>query len=133
MTFDNLPFVDGNRYSGSGVRAGFYPYVDGKRLTYKEMKYAETDDTAKVTFTGTKIGDFRITLCEEGISFDADADFELKNESKKGGDEPEKRTEGKDVVLKYRGFEYRVTVKEGVLKDYDTFISSSGRLFLQLC
>jgi len=130
MTFDNLPFVDGNRYSGGGVRAGLYPYADGKRLTYKDVIYDEDGDAAYVTFKGTQIGDFRIYIHEDGIEFNADGDFTLVNESKKGADEPEKRAENNKVILKYRGFEYIVTVKKGVLRDADTFISNEKSIIL---
>lgn len=132
MTFDNLPFVDGNRYSGNGVRAGLYPYANGQRLTYKDVLYGEDENSAYVTFRKTPVGDFRVSLCEDGIEFKADGDFTLVNESKKGDDEPEKKAENNVVKLVYRGFEYGVEVKCGTAADADTFLSDNGRIILYL-
>ncbi|MBO4868699.1 MAG: hypothetical protein J5585_03200, partial [Clostridia bacterium] len=132
MTFDNLPFVDGNRYSGSGVRAGLYPYVDGKRLTYTSLSYSEQGSGASVTFYGTAAGDFTVAMTEDGIRFTAQSDFELKNESKGGDDEPRKRADGSILRLNYRGFDYTVQVGAGTLADENTFRSEDGVLVLEL-
>lgn len=132
MTFDNLPFIDGNRYSGLGVRAGLYPFVAGKSLTYKNKEYKESGHTAEMLFTGTEAGDFRVVFDEEKIGFYAGRDFEMRSVSKKGADEPEKCAKDKTLTLTYRGFAYTVTVKTGFLKDEDVFISSNGALELVL-
>lgn len=132
MTYDNLPFIDGNRYSGSGVRAGLYPYVNGEWLTYKDMKYEEDDSTAAVTFCGTQAGDFRIKLTENEIEFSADKDFCLVSESKKGADEPKKSTDGKTVFLKYRDFDYEVKIVCGKAEDENKFVSSGCRITLKM-
>jgi hypothetical protein len=132
MTFDNLPLVDGNRYSGSGVRAGLYPYSGGKRLTYTSLSYSEQGSGASVTFYGTAAGDFTVAMTEDGIRFTAQSDFELKNESKGGDDEPRKRADGSILRLNYRGFDYAVQVAGGTLADENTFISEHGGLFLAL-
>ena len=132
MTFDNLPFVDGNRYSGSGVRAGLYPYVNGERLTYTDMKYEEDDVSAAVTFYGTQAGDFRVKMTEEYIDFSADGDFCLVSESKKGADEPQRSTDGKAVFLKYRDFDYKVEIARGRADDENAFSSDGCRLIIKM-
>ncbi len=130
MTFDNLPFTDGNRYSGGGIRAGLYPFANGEALTYKTLEYSEDDNSASVTFKGTQIGDFVITTSESGISFCADGEFELKNVSKNGDDEPKKTLFDNEIRLKYRGFEYRVSVAAGFAKDTNTFVSENKKIIL---
>lgn len=132
MTFDNLPLVDGNRYSGSGVRAGLYPYSGGKRLTYTSVSYSEQGSGASVTFHGTAAGDFTVAMTEGGVRFTAQSDFELRSESKGGDDEPAKRAENNVLRLNYRGFDYTVQVTAGILADEKTFRSDHGELFLAL-
>ena len=131
MTFDNLPFVDGNRYSGGGVRAGLYPFADGEALTYKTLEYGEDENSATVIFKGTQTGDFRITAKENVIEFSADGDFTLKNISKNGADEPEKTVCGNEIRLKYRGFEYLVRTDAGYVKDKNTFVSENKKIILK--
>ena len=130
MTFDNLPFTDGNRYSGSGVRAGLYPYSDGETLTYETLEYSEDEGCATVVFKGTQIGDFVITAKEDRMEFCADGDFYLKNVSKNGADEPQKTLDGNRIKLIYRGFEYSVPVISGIAKDINTFESENKKIVL---
>ena len=130
MTFDNLPFTDGNRYSGGGVRAGLYPFAGGEALTYKTLEYKEDDNSATVVFKGTQAGDFVITTKENCIEFRADGEFELKNISKNGADEPEKTLCDNEIRLKYRGFEYSVPVVAGFAKDVNTFVSENKKIIL---
>ena len=132
MTFDNLPFADGNRSSGSGVRAGLYPYRGGKRLTYTGMEYAEEGSAAYITFRGTEAGDFTVALSESGVRFEAESDFYLVNESRKDAVIPEKSASGDTLTLKWRGFEYKVRVSQGFLKDENTFVSSGRAVVLDL-
>ena len=132
MTFDNLPFTDGNRSSGSGVRAGLYPYRGGKRLTYTDTEYTENGDEAKITFKGTEAGDFTVTMTETGLVFEAERDFCLVNESRKDAVLPEKTASDGMLELKWRGFGYSVRVSRGILKDENTFISSDGAVALDL-
>ena len=131
MTFDNLPFVDGNRYSGGGVRAGLYPFADGEELTYKSLEYKEDDNSASVIFKGTQAGDVRITMTERGMTVKAERDFTLVNASKKAGDEPEKKKEGNTLYLKHNGFEYKLTVTHGSLENEDTFKSDNGVMIFE--
>lgn len=130
MTFDNLPFTDGNRYSGSGVRAGLYPYSDGETLTYETLEYSEDEGCASVVFKGTQIGDFVITAKEDRMEFCADGDFYLKNVSKNGADEPQKTLDGNRIKLIYRCFEYSVPVISGIAKDINTFESENKKIVL---
>lgn len=72
LEFDNLPVVDGNRWSGNGILAGLYFTSEGKELTFDEMIYREiSDDTAEVTFTDTSCGDVKITLSLDKIKVSA--------------------------------------------------------------
>jgi hypothetical protein len=72
MLYDNLPFVDGNRFSGNGLRSGLYPVQDettpAEGMSYTDMLYEEEDGKAVVTFKGTPCGDVTFTLTERGFS-----------------------------------------------------------------
>ena len=76
MIFDNLPLVDGNRFSGGGVRAGLYPVCGGQELTYELLDYSETEDCVNVVYSGTMAGDMRFTLSPERITVAAEREFE---------------------------------------------------------
>lgn len=131
MTFDNLPFTDGNRYSGAGVRAGLYPFANGEALTYKTLEYNEDENSVSVTFKGTQAGDFTVKAAENSIQFCADGEFTLKNVSKNGEDEPVKELVNNTIYLKYRDFDYAVAVTAGVAEDVNTFRSDNKKIILK--
>lgn len=130
MTFDNLPFTDGNRCSGNGVRAGLYPFADGEKLVYSDVVYSENENSATVSFSGTQVGEFSVSMFEDRIEFSAQKDFCLENITKKGEDEPQKRVDGDGILLNYRGFEYRVGLIKGVAENADLIRSENGRIVL---
>lgn len=52
LQFDNLPVIDGNRFSGGGVRAGGYLLVDGALFLPEAMETEELgEESLKVTLT----------------------------------------------------------------------------------
>ncbi|MBO4422542.1 MAG: hypothetical protein J5879_03830 [Clostridia bacterium] len=132
MNFDNLPFTDGNRCSGGGVRAGLYPFANGEALTYVSLEYNEDDAGAAVTFKGTQIGDFTVSMKEDRVEFHADGDFTLKNISNPAADVTEKTLEGGTVRCKYRGFGYAVAVSAGHAADASTFESENKKIILKM-
>lgn len=75
LTYDNLPVVDGARFSGDGIRAGLYPFVDGEPLTFEGFDWSEQDGAAVVTLTGTQAGTVTVTFTETGISVLSDREI----------------------------------------------------------
>jgi len=45
LIYDNLPVMDGNRWSGNGVLAGIYPvYPDGREIVFEKIEVFEKDE-----------------------------------------------------------------------------------------
>lgn len=75
-TYESLPVMDGNIYSGNGIIAGSY-IVDtsGKPFPAEDFRFEQTGpDCAVVDF-----GSIRFTLTEQGIRIAADKKFTLEN------------------------------------------------------
>ena len=135
LTFDNLPVVDGVRFTGDGVRAGLYPNLpngtDGTGLPYTEMHWEELTGevgACRVTFTDTPCGELRVTLRESGIEIDADHDFSLlpRTGSVAGKLITSAAVDSKRVTLTYRGYSYGITVTSGQIAE-DFRLTSENR------
>ena len=123
MMFDNLPFIDGNRFSGGGIRSGLYPQINGEDLRYEEMTYEKDGDSVRLIFRNTPVGTFVITADETSVTFEADTDFTLKNKTKGADCEPERKVEADRLHMNYNGFDYSVRLKTGGFADEKTVLS----------
>jgi hypothetical protein len=131
LTYDTLPVIDGNRFSGHGVRAGLYPTSGGKTLTYTEMKYREENGNAEVTFTGTECGDITFKLSENGFSVTKSGDAELTLSAVYDEVSAEKYITAADIYnkavkLRYNGFDYMAGVDKGRLTDKLSIVYDGG-------
>lgn len=126
LTYDDLPVIDGARYSGSGIRAGLYPTIEGKTPVFSDMKFEDLGNgCAKVTFI-TDCGDVVFTMteecldifCEKELSFTAEycADAALRWTEKASADDDH------TVTFRYNGFDYGISLTSGKL---DGFTASS--------
>jgi hypothetical protein len=115
-TYDNLPVVDGNRFSGHGVRAGLYPVTDENAvgMEYTDMLYAENNGTAAVTFTGTPCGDVTFTMNDENMTVMKTGDSPLiltyRYDGAAAGKYITMSRTGNEITFHYNGFDYRVGV-----------------------
>ena len=75
-TYESLPVMDGNIYSGNGIIAGTYIVnTDGTPFPAEDFRFEQTGpDCAVVDF-----GSIRFTLTEQGIRIAADKEFTLEN------------------------------------------------------
>ena len=74
LAYDNLPVIDGNRWSGSGIRAGIYPIgQDGDAITFTQCEADDCDNRLTVRFDG-----FTITCAEDGVTFINEETFTLR-------------------------------------------------------
>lgn len=109
LKFDNLPVVDGNRWSGDGVRAGVFFLKDGKPLTFNDMLYEEPDtETVKLIFGETECGKVTFTLRQDGaeITVGNSQGFSLDFRHGKNALLPEVISSGDRYVLRHNGHEY---------------------------
>ncbi len=117
MILDNLPLVDGNVYSGGGVRAGLYPYTaDGTPATFARMEYAEPEaSTAQVTFYDEADREVcRFVCCEDGVTIEGDLCWHYEHNPK--ASIPLRKAEGNCATFEYEGFGYAIHVDGGRFK-----------------
>ncbi len=110
LQFDNLPVIDGNRFSGGGVRAGGYLLADGELFLPEAMETEELgEESLKVTLTD-KAGKVIMVLFEEkrltltrpdGGALTLSIRFRPGSGPAVTGDE-------KGLSLSYRGYSYRL-------------------------
>jgi len=120
MYFDNLPVIDGNRWSGNGVRAGIYPCIRAKDGQYTALKgetsvsFGENDETITV-----KDGDtvFSLYLTEEGIRITCNRDFKLEMKMSEKGEKPS--VKGNSLHYRHEGFAYSLPVLSGICAEED--------------
>lgn len=140
LLYDNLPFVDGNRFSGNGIRGGLYLVTDKGRyaggMTYQDMIYEETNGEAKVTFKGTPCGDVIFKLNENGIyvgkTSDTPAMLVYMYDSKAVGLPEIKLASENKLDFKYKGHRYSVELSIGEFNDINNIGFESKELFLNL-
>lgn len=125
LTYDNLPFVDGYRFSGHGIRAGLYPVTDsGEDMKYSEMLYQERDGAAYVTFTGTPCGDVTFILSEGDITVrkTGERPFALRHRYDDAAADKYIEVTGISpgrISLRYNSFDYDIGIEMGELSERD--------------
>lgn len=116
MIYDNLPVIDGNRWSGGGIRAGMYPAIcdhDGKIIELKgamTVEYPE-DGSMAVKISGDRALD--VTCDEGGISFSltSGTNERLVLDICDGSGMLAKVELGNDIIqYKHNGFSYHIKV-----------------------
>lgn len=116
-TYETLPVVDGNRYSGNGVHAGMY-LLDCESmspLVCGNMQFTDLcNGNARITY-----GDIVIELSENGLKIISRTPFVLENRIGKGdGYIPTIISQNeKKIVLNYNGIKYSITLFKGSFKD----------------
>jgi hypothetical protein len=130
-TYESLPLMDGNIFSGNHVIAGAYPVdASGKSFAACDFRFTQNgENSALVDF-----GSIRFTLMESGMKIIADEDFVLEVRIGKqnrhfpglvSGDEGELR-------LRYSGMEYGVRLTAGRFDGVGRLCSEDGILELNV-
>jgi hypothetical protein len=74
LQFNNLPIMDGYRWSGNQIRAGVYPFysVDGLNypLTFENIVYKEEDGRAVISLHGTACGMITFHLMDNEMTIE---------------------------------------------------------------
>ncbi len=137
LQFDNLPVMDGNRWSGHGVRAGIYPMLGQEEITFNELRYSEDGENAILCFYGTACGVITITLRPDGISIIAGENAEKlmllprwdnQNQSLPSIDASSKNS----VALRYNAYPYSVTLRRGRFGDDFAVCADGGMIDLSV-
>ena len=121
MTYDTLPVIDGNRWSGGKIRAGIYPALmdaagNVSRMT-GDMTVSYPDETrALVTVKGAQ-GQWELLCTETAVTVTlAQAeDCRLVLEMRDGAQELQQvQVQGNRLCYTHNGFEYGVEVAQAV-------------------
>jgi hypothetical protein len=139
LLYDNLPLVDGNRFSGKGIRSGLYllssedTKVQG--MEYVDMLYAEKDENAIITFTGTPCGDIIFTLTENGIHISKTNNKKalilafIYDESASGLPSM-RQVSDKELEILYREYKYSVKLMNGAFVENNKIYTEENQLFI---
>lgn len=122
MQFDNLPVIDGNRFSGSGIRAGIYPVLGDSAYTFDDMTYSEEKGEAVIRFKGSS--DITITLSEDMVRINS-SDNRLKFLFKYNTIH-EAYVTVDTMFMKYNNFEYQLKLNKGTFENRDTIVPTEG-------
>ena len=108
LTYDNLPLIDGVRFSGGGILSGVYFEIGNAPLTCKKIEYIEEGERMKLIVKETAIGDVTVLCAPDGITISS-AGLTLRprfdNRIKR---DLSAAVEGNKVTLTYNNFDYSV-------------------------
>ena len=129
-TYESLPIMDGNIFSGNGVIAGAYP-VDGSGNIFPASDFCFTqngENSALVDF-----GRIRFTLMENWMKITADEDFYV--DARIGKTDRHfpalVRQDDNTLQLRYAGMEYGIRLTAGRFDGTGKICSENGVIELQ--
>lgn len=117
ILFDNLPFIDGNRWSGNHIRAGIYPEIQDSAGDYQPLSGKCTVDfNEPEEYISVSDGDirFKLTLSPDEIKIDCNKSFRLVFKSVDEIDAV--RLIGNKLNRTHRDFDYSLTLNNGSFK-----------------
>lgn len=137
LQYDNLPVIDGNRFSGHGVLAGLFAFCGEEPLRFEQMVYEElSEDVAKVTLTNTQAGDFSLVFSPEQmeiVSHNGAAFTLWEAHDAQAVGVPQYTAEKTAIAFSHREFSYAVAVSCGTAAadgDGWRIDSAAGRVVL---
>jgi hypothetical protein len=131
MTYDNLPVIDGNRWSGHGKRAGWYFQDPAGALALKNAAVSEEGENLRIALE-TSRGAVEIicrTFSLEIVSAIADLRLGMVWDASAEMDKAE--VSSKAMRLCHEGFHYTLRLDAGNFKTPE-LVSEAGRIVLDL-
>ena len=118
LTYDNLPIMDGLRYSGDGLFAGIYFLRDGKQLKCSEFVYSEKGENAIIDIKTTTDDSILMTLTPNSITIDGKNICIKPAFSQKAKDVVSAKVNNNVLNFKYNGYEYSLISENRYNDDY---------------
>ena len=109
LYYDNLPLVDGVRFSGGGVLAGLYFMKDGEELRYGNVEYKEDGDSVILRVFGTQAEDVILTFSPEGVRVCGNGITLVPRYSNKAKDIVSATVSRNKATLAYNNYTYSIT------------------------
>ena len=129
-TYDTLPIMDGNVYSGNGTIAGAYP-VDAKGMPFAvgDFRFTQNGENSALV----DYGSVRFTLMENGMKITADEDFTLDARIGKTDHHFPTLVSCSDRVLRlrYNDMEYGIELTAGRFDGATRILSEDGIIALR--
>lgn len=126
MVYDNLPIMDGNRWSGNDVRAGLYFNVH-----VQDMTVAEKETELEVTVTARE-GQAMLRLADDTVTITTDiANLRLEFVWGKSAEMDAATADDKALHLMHEGFTYGIQLVSGRMQGM-TMIPEEGSLVVKL-
>jgi hypothetical protein len=132
MIYDNLPVIDGNRWSGQGKRAGWY-FRGGKGVLAIQACVVEEAGEDLRLCLNTSGGPVTI-VCRTGsleITAEPGLDFRLEMVWGVSAEMDGAETSEKTLKLRHEGFAYETRLAAGIFRDR-TIVPEKGRVVLEL-
>ena len=114
LQFDTLFAIDGNRFSGNGIRAGGYLLVDGERVQLERMTYRDKNGDM-VLFLETDRGELIATFSQTALTFSLPSGdsrrLSVKIVYDKTKTEVYRGVDEYGILLSQRGYSFRLNTK----------------------
>ena len=129
-TYESLPVVDGNIFSGNGAIAGAYPVdANGCGFPASDFRFTQNGENSALVDYGA----IRFTLMENGMKITADEDFVI--ETRIGKTDRHFPTlvsqDDRTVQLRYDGMDYGIRLTAGRFDGATKVCSEDGIIELQ--
>lgn len=140
LTYDTLPYIDGNQFSGNGIRSGLYPVCDEKApaegMPFGTVIYSEENGRAILQFLDTPCGEVTFRLSESGVHITKTGAkaFLLKpayNQQITAIPDMNVTSEQR-LVLRYRDFSYSVCLSAGRIEETGILYMENEQLAMVL-
>ncbi len=110
VVYDNLPVMDGNRWSGHGIRAGIYPMgPDGSKVAFEDIQVCEEGENLKIIWK-LECGDKITCVCTPDMlewEFPSDG-YGLCAAADPASVTVEIKQDREYLSFSYRGFDYSI-------------------------
>ena len=119
MIYDNLPIIDGNRFSGNGIRSGIWFEYNGSKINFDELIYDEFDNNAVITCKTSVCGDIKITFTDDSMKIQSDKEITLKPyyDSRISQWLDVTDVTANEIGFIYNNFKYRIEITNGIIND----------------
>ena len=129
-TYDTLPIMDGNVYSGNQVIAGAYPVdANGNGFQVKDFQFTQTGENSALVDYGA----IRFSLTENGMKIVSDENFTLEARIGKTDHHFPTLVSCSDSILRlcYNGMEYGIELTAGHFDGAAKICSENGIIELR--
>ena len=131
LCFDNLPVMDGNRFSGGGVLAGWVPMLFDKEFTFTDILCEEiSKDAVQLRFAGKSSEKLAVRFTPDGIEIELDKAivFTLQRRANSAAEQPNRRIVGSKALFSHGGHAYKITLTQGNYQDNETIAACDRKI-----